>query len=79
MDIMITIPAELVAAVDNYLDTDWEDGRDPTKLGALNAVAYIGERIAAIRAAHRRAVANLAKAGGKPQVPVDAQCTKGQF
>jgi len=52
MSTSITLPDDLVAAIDAYLDTDWtdgRDGRDPSKLGALNAVAYIGERIASIR------------------------------
>ncbi len=53
--IKMTIPANLVNAIDGYLDTDWNDGRDPGKIGALNAVSYIGEQIAAIRAATRRA------------------------
>lgn len=48
--VTIRLPKHLVKAIDDYLDTDWKDGRDPSKLGALNAVAYIGERVAAIRA-----------------------------
>ena len=49
----ITLPRYLVRAIDAYLDTDWKDGRDPSKLGAFNAVAYIGEHVAAIRAKQR--------------------------
>jgi hypothetical protein len=41
----IELPSELVAAIEKYLNTDW---RDPSKLGALNAVAFIGESVAAI-------------------------------
>ena len=47
-NIRITIPVDLASAIDNYLSTDWKDGRDPSKIGALNAVAYIGERVAGI-------------------------------
>lgn len=38
----INIPDHLVDAVDKYVNTNWKDGRDPSKFGALNAVAYIG-------------------------------------
>jgi len=48
--VTIRLPKHLVEAIDTYLDTDWSDGRDPSKIGSLNAVAYIGERVAAIRA-----------------------------
>ena len=51
---VIRLPKHLVQAIDKYLDTDWSDGRDPSKIGALNAVAYIGERVAAMRAERRR-------------------------
>jgi hypothetical protein len=40
----IDIPDYLVNAIDKYVATDWK-GRDPSKIGALNAVAYIGERL----------------------------------
>ncbi len=46
----IDIPDDLVAEIDAYLDADWSIKRDPSKFGALNAVAHIGERMAAIRA-----------------------------
>ena len=49
----ITLPPNLISAIESYLDTNWDDGRDPSKLGALNAVSYIGERVAAIWA-HQR-------------------------
>lgn len=48
-DVPIILPGYLVAAIDAYLDTDWSDGRDPSKFGAFNAVSYIGEQIAFIR------------------------------
>ena len=48
----IDLPSELVVAIDRYLDTDWSNC-DPSKLGALNAVAYIGERVTAIVAARQ--------------------------
>lgn len=51
----IDIPDDLVEAIDNYLTTDWKDGRDPSKLGALNAVAYIGGRLVAELLAARQA------------------------
>lgn len=44
----ITLTPKLADAIERYLDTDWKDGRDPSKFGALNAVAYIGEQIAGI-------------------------------
>lgn len=50
----IDIPDYLVDAIDKYTATDWKDGRDPSKLGALNAVAYIGERLVAELAEARR-------------------------
>lgn len=43
----ITLQPYLVEAIAKYNATDWSDGRDPSKLGALNAVAYIGEHVAA--------------------------------
>ncbi len=50
----IDIPDYLIDAIDKYASTDWKDGRDPSKLGALNAVAYIGERLVTELAAARR-------------------------
>lgn len=44
----IDIPDDLIETVDKYLSTDWKDGRDPSRYGALNAVAYIGERLVAV-------------------------------
>ena len=43
-----TLPKFIVDAARRYNATDWSDGRDPSKLGALNAVAFIGERVAAL-------------------------------
>jgi hypothetical protein len=57
------IDAELGAKIAAYLDTDWSDGRDPSKFGALNAVSYIGERIAAIYAARRAEILNAREEG----------------
>ncbi len=51
----IDIPDYLVDAIDKYVGTDWKDGRDPSKFGALNAVAYIGERLVVELSAARRA------------------------
>jgi hypothetical protein len=51
----IDIPNYLIDAINKYVGTDWEDGRDPSKIGALNAVAYIGERLVAEVSAARRA------------------------
>lgn len=50
----INIPNDLVDAIDKYVATHWEDGRDPSKLGALNAVAYIGERLLAVVSSARQ-------------------------
>lgn len=50
----IDIPNYLVEAIDKYVGTDWNDGRDPSKLGALNMSSYIGERTAAILIATRK-------------------------
>lgn len=50
----IDISDYLVDAIDKYVTTSWKDGRDPSKLGALNAVAYIGERLVAELAEARR-------------------------
>jgi len=50
----ITLPKWLCEAIESYLDTDWKDGRDPSGFGAMNAVWYIGERIAAVYASCRR-------------------------
>jgi len=44
----ITISSDLADAIEKYAGTDWSDGRDPSKLGALNAVSYIGERLVAL-------------------------------
>lgn len=44
----VRLPADVVVAVNKYHATDWSDGRDPSKFGALNAVAYIGERVIAL-------------------------------
>lgn len=52
--VWVELDESLVKAVDAYLDTDWKDGRDPSKFGALNAIAYVGERVAAIRALKRK-------------------------
>jgi hypothetical protein len=46
--VTLRIPQHLVDAIESYLTTDWSDGRDPSKIGALNAVAYIGEQVARI-------------------------------
>ncbi len=48
--VVIELPREVVSAIEDYLNTDWSDGRDPSRLGAVNAVAFIGERVAAIYA-----------------------------
>lgn len=47
-EVWIALPADLVAEIERYLATDWRDGRDPSRLGALNAVAHIGESVAEI-------------------------------
>lgn len=44
----LTISSDLADAIEKYTRTDWSDGRDPSKLGALNAVAYIGEQLVAL-------------------------------
>jgi hypothetical protein len=44
----ITISSDLADAIEKYAGTAWDDGRDPSKLGALNAVSYIGERLVAL-------------------------------
>ena len=44
----IILPSDLADAIEHYVDTDWNDGRDPSKLGSLNAVSYIGERLVAL-------------------------------
>jgi hypothetical protein len=44
----LSISSELADAIEHYVETDWGDGRDLSKLGALNAVSYIGERIVAL-------------------------------
>jgi hypothetical protein len=50
--LVVRLPANLVRSIDKYLDTDWK-GCDT--IAPLNAVAYIGERVAAIRKANRGA------------------------
>lgn len=45
---MIFLSADLVNAIERYARTNWKDGRDPSGIGALNAVAFIGERVAEI-------------------------------
>jgi hypothetical protein len=52
MKVSIDLPPDVVAAIESYINTNWTDGQ-PSRLGALNAVAFIGERIAAIYAAQR--------------------------
>lgn len=49
----LDIPDELIKSIDDYLARDWKS-TDPSKFGALNAVAYIGERMVATLAAARR-------------------------
>ena len=49
----IDLPKQLCDAIEKYLDTNWSSGADPSKFGALNAVAYIGERVVALYAATR--------------------------
>lgn len=49
----VRLPPDVVEAIDHYISTDWKDGRDPSKLGALNAVAHIGERVVAVVCAER--------------------------
>ena len=51
----VILPADLVDAIERYAATDWKSGRDPSNIGALNAVAYIGERLVAIVAAKKGA------------------------
>lgn len=41
--ITITLPEYLVKAIENYSKVD--RAADPSKIGALNAVAFIGEQI----------------------------------
>lgn len=46
--ITITIPPELVESIEGYLAGHWDDPKDEpngTQLAALNAVAFIGERL----------------------------------
>lgn len=45
----IELTDDLVEAIRRYLETDWNRG-DPSRLGALNAVAYIGEKVVVIYA-----------------------------
>ena len=44
----LNISSDLADAIEHYANTDWSDVRDPSKLGALNAVSYIGEQIVAL-------------------------------
>src|SRR5689334_19768307 len=44
----LALPPHLVEAIEHYNGADWGDGRDPSKLGAINAVCYIGEQVAAL-------------------------------
>jgi hypothetical protein len=46
--LVITLPSDLADAIEHYSNTNWNDGRDPSKLGALNAVSYLGERLVAL-------------------------------
>jgi hypothetical protein len=48
----IELDLELVRAIEHYLSTEWKTGRG--QLGALNAVAYIGERVIATYQAKKR-------------------------
>lgn len=57
----INIPDHLVEAIDKYVNTNWKDGRDPSKLGALNAVAYIGERLVAVLLAEKQTTPSKAE------------------
>jgi hypothetical protein len=55
--VKIELTPSLIDAIERYNTTPWHDGRDPSKLGALNAVAYIGEQVAGlVRAAQARLV-----------------------
>lgn len=47
-DVTIVLPYSLVKAIERYNQTLWSAKNDPSRLGALNAVAYIGEQVAAI-------------------------------
>lgn len=58
----INIPDYLIDAIDKYVGTNWKDGRDPSKLGALNAVSYIGEHLVAVVSAAKRATPPEAEA-----------------
>lgn len=51
----IELPRWLCDAIEAYIDADWRDGRDPSGFGGMNAVGYIGERVAAIYASTRGA------------------------
>lgn len=50
---VVALPSHVVDAIHKYLDTSWGDGRDPSKLGALNAVAFIGEQVVELIRANR--------------------------
>jgi hypothetical protein len=49
----IDLPKQLSDAIEKYLDTNWSSTVDPSKFGALNAVAYIGECVVALYATTR--------------------------
>lgn len=49
----VRLPPDVVEAIERYVSIDWKDGRDPSKFGALNAVAHIGERVVAVVCAER--------------------------
>lgn len=50
MSISIDLPSFVAKAIEAYNSVDWKDGRDPSGFGAINAVAYIGEHVAALYA-----------------------------
>jgi hypothetical protein len=52
----IDLPPDVVRAIEAYNATNWDGGSaaSPDSLAALNAVAFIGERVAAICKAKRR-------------------------
>jgi hypothetical protein len=56
-DLEVTIPGHLVESVEKYVATDWAKV-DPSKFGALNAVAYIGEQLATLVVNARKRIAD---------------------
>ncbi len=56
-DTTLRIPSDLVAAIDRYLDSNLEVG----SIASLNLVAFIGERIATIRAKQRAEAQQICK------------------